>query len=222
VGPATEPAAAPRDEPPGPPNPEFALLASDDAIERAVASLNANGFEASVVATGGEARERVLKLMPAGAEVFDATSQTLQAIGLVDDIERSGRYQSVRVRLYTMDRAFYAREIRKLGAGPDYYIGSAHAVTEQGSIMVASFTGSQLGPLASGAGNVILVVGCQKVVADRDTGFRRIYEYACPLEDERLRRTSGIASGVSNVLVVNRVVAAGRITVILVKERLGF
>jgi hypothetical protein len=124
--------------------------------------------------------------------------------------------------MYTMDRAFYSREIRKLAAAPDYYVGSVHAVTEEGMLMVASFTGSQLGPLASGAGKVILVVGAQKVVVDREAGFRRIFEYAYPLEDERLRRTSGIGSGVSNILVINKVVAAERVSVILVMEKLGF
>jgi LUD domain len=204
------------------PNSEFAAIAPVSRIERTVAALIANGFEAAVAATGAEARQRVLELLPEGAEVFNATSQTLQAIGLVDDIERSGRYQPVRARMYTMDRDFYGREIRKLAAAPDYYVGSVHAVTEQGMLMVASFTGSQLGPLASGAGKVILVVGAQKVVVDREAGFRRIYEYAYPLEDERLRRTSGIGSGVSNILVINKVVAAERVSVILVQEKLGF
>jgi LUD domain len=204
------------------PNSEFAAIAPVSRIERTVAALIANGFEAAVAATGAEARERVLELLPEGAEVFNATSQTLQAIGLVDDIERSGRYQPVRARMYTMDRDFYGREIRKLAAAPDYYVGSVHAVTEQGMLMVASFTGSQLGPLASGAGKVILVVGAQKVVVDREAGFRRIYEYAYPLEDERLRGTSGIGSGVSNILVINKVVAAERVSVILVMEKLGF
>jgi hypothetical protein len=204
------------------PNSEFAAIAPVARIERTVAALIANGFEAAVAATGAEARQRVLELLPEGAEVFNATSQTLQAIGLVDDIEHSGRYQAMRARMYTMDRAFYAREIRKLAAAPDYYVGSVHAVTEEGMLIVASFTGSQLGPLASGAGKVILVVGAQKVVVDREAGFRRIFEYAYPLEDERLRRTSGIASGVSNILVINKVVAADRVSVILVMERLGF
>ena len=204
------------------PNAEFAAIAPVSRIERTVAALIANGFDAVVAATGAEARERVLELVPEGAEVFNATSQTLQAIGLVDDIEYSGRYQPMRARMYTMDRAFYAREIRKLAAAPDYYVGSAHAVTEEGMLMVASFTGSQLGPLVSGAGKVILVVGAQKVVVDREAGFRRIFEYAYPLEDERLRRTAGIGSGVSNILVINKVVAADRVSVIIVQERLGF
>jgi hypothetical protein len=101
-------------------------------------------------------------------------------------------------------------------------VGSVHAVTEQGSLLIASASGSQLGPLASGAGRVILVVGGQKVVPDLEAGLRRLQEYSYPLENERALRTYGVPSGVNNILVINRVLVRGRITVILVREALGF
>jgi hypothetical protein len=114
------------------------------------------------------------------------------------------------------------REMRTLAATPDYVVGSVHAVTEEGSLLIASASGSQLGPIVSGAGHVILVVGGQKVVADLKTGIRRLYEYSFPLEDERARRAYGVPSGVNNILIVNRVVTPDRVTAVLVKERLGF
>lgn len=43
-----------------------------------------------------------------------------------------------------------------------------------------------------------------------------------PLEDLRAREAYGIGSGINKVLIVNREVVPGRITVILVKEKLGF
>jgi len=97
-----------------------------------------------------------------------------------------------------------------------------HAVTEQGQVIVASMTGGQVGPYASGAGTVIWVVGAQKIVRDLEEGLRRIREYSYPLEDARAREAYGIASGINKVLIVNREVVPGRITVILVKEKLGF
>ena len=112
--------------------------------------------------------------------------------------------------------------MRQLSASPDWVVGSAHAVTAQGSLLIASASGSQLGPIASGAGHVILVIGAQKIVPDFDTGLRRIYEYCFPLEDLRARQAYGVESGVNNVLVVNKAVAPGRITAILVNEPLGF
>ncbi len=161
-------------------------------------------------------------LLPEGAEVFNNNSMTLQTIGVAEDIERSGRYRPIRLMLYQMDRELQEREMRKLAAAPDHVVGSAHALTEQGSLLVASASGSQLGPLASGAGSVILVVGGQKIVPDLETGLRRIREYCYPLENQRALKAYGVPSGVNNVLIINRVLAPARVTVILVNERLGF
>ena len=121
-----------------------------------------------------------------------------------------------------MDRQTQADEIRRLSAAPDVMLGSVHAVTETGSLVTASNSGSQLGPYAAGAGRVILVVGTQKIVSDLDEGLRRIDEYAFPLEDARAQAAYGIHSGVNKVLIINREIAPGRITVVLVDEVLGF
>ena len=201
---------------------DFSELASDERIASAAAALERNGVRAVVVATGGEARSLVRSLLVEGAEVFNNTSRTLETLGVAEDIERSGRYQSLRLRLYQMDREMQQHEMRMLAAAPEYVVGSVHAVTEDGSLLIASASGSQLGPLVSGAEHVILVIGGQKIVADLDTGLRRIYEYCLPLEDERARRAYGVPSGVNNILVINRVLAPGRVTAILVRERLGF
>lgn len=201
---------------------DFSELASDERIASAAAALERNGVRAVVVATGGEARSLVRSLLVEGAEVFNNTSRTLETIGVAEDIERSGRYQSLRLRLYQMDREMQRHEMRMLAAAPEYVVGSVHAVTENGALLIASASGSQLGPLVSGAEHVIFVIGGQKVVADLATGLRRIYEYCLPLEDERARRAYGVPSGVNNILVINRVLAPGRVIAILVRERLGF
>jgi hypothetical protein len=201
---------------------EFSELASDGDIESVAHALENNGVTAFVSESGNGARELVRSMLPEGAEVFNNTSQTLDAIGVADDIERSGRYQPLRLRLYQMDREMQGREMRTLAASPDYVVGSAHAVTQGGSLLIASASGSQLGPVASGAGHVILVIGGQKIVADLEAGVRRIYEYCFPLEDVRARRAYGVPSGVNNILIINKVVAPKRVTAILVKERLGF
>jgi hypothetical protein len=121
-----------------------------------------------------------------------------------------------------MDREMQHREMRTLAASPDYVVGSVHALTEGGSLLIASASGSQLGPLVSGAGQAILVIGAQKIVSDVATGLRRIYEYCYPLEDARARQAYGVPSGVNNILIINKVITPGRVTAIIVKERLGF
>jgi hypothetical protein len=175
-----------------------------------------------VVECAEEARKVVRSILPVGAEVYNNTSRTLEDTGVAEDIERSGLYQPLRPRLYQMDREMQGREMRQLAASPDWVVGSAHALTEEGSLLVASASGSQLGPIVSGAGHVILVVGAQKIVPDLDTGLRRINEYCFPLEDQRARLAYGVASGVNNVLIINKAVAPDRITAILVNQPLGF
>ena len=121
-----------------------------------------------------------------------------------------------------MDREMQGREMRQLAVAPDFVVGSAHAVTEEGSVLIASASGSQLGPLVSGAGHVILVIGGQKIVPDVGTGLRRIYEYCFPLEDRRAREAYGVPSGVNNILVINRAITPSRISAVFVRQSLGF
>jgi hypothetical protein len=201
---------------------EFSRLSSVERLDSVAQALNDNGFNAQSVETGAEARQIVASLLPVGAEVFNNTSRTLESIGVADDIERLGPYEPLRLRLFGMDREMQAREMRVLAAAPDYVVGSAHAVTEEGSLLIASASGSQLGPIVSGAAHVILVIGGQKVVADLEAGIRRIYEYSLPLEDRRARDAYGLPSGVNNILIMNKVVAPDRVTAILVHEVLGF
>ena len=204
------------------PNPEFSRLASDEQIERAVQALEANGIHALVAENGEEATRIFFELVPEGAEVFLGASVTLEKLGIRDEIDKSGRYDALRPKMFAMDRATQGREIRKLVGAPDYAAGSVHAVTEDGQVLIASNTGSQLGPYASGAGKVIWVVGAQKIVKDLNEGFRRIYEYDLPLETEHMRQLYNAPTNVNKVLVVNREIRPDRITMIIVKQELGF
>lgn len=204
-----------------PVNEEFARPAGAEALERAVEALRQHGIDARVVDDAAAARDLLLSLVPEGAEVGEGASMTLDQIGVTEAIEKSGRYDAVRPRTRSMDRATQMREIRKLGAAPDVQINSVAAVTEDGRMVVASMTGSQLGPIAFGAGRVILVVGAQKVVPDLAAGFRRVEEYSFPIEDAKIQEAFGRRSAVNKMLVLNAEVAPGRTTVILVREPVG-
>jgi len=163
-----------------------------------------------------------LDLVPAGAQVHNGASQSLEETGIADEIHNSGRYEPIHPRIWSMDRETQADEIRRLTSSPDVMLGSVHAVTETGSLVAASASGSQLGPYASGAGKVILVVGTQKIVSDLDEALRRIDEYVFPLEDARAEAAYGVHSAVNKVLIINREYMPGRITVVFVDEVLGF
>src|SRR5207244_12554095 len=149
---------------------------------------------------GPASRATVGSVLPVCAERYNNASATLETIGVAEDIERSGRYHPLRLRLYQMDREMQRDEMRSMAASPAYVVGSVHAVTEDGSLLIASASGSQLGPLASGAGHVIVVIGGQKIVPDLATGLRRIDEYCFPLEDRPAREAYGVPRCVHQVL----------------------
>jgi hypothetical protein len=200
----------------------FGTVADDASVKRATAALEANGITVLRAADPAQARRMVMDLIPEGAQVLHGASQSLEVAGIIDAVEKSGRYEHLRPRLRSMDRKTQADEIRRLGAAPDVMLGSVHAVTETGSLITASMGGSQLGPYASGAGRVILVVGTQKIVSDLEEGLRRVNDYAFLLEDARAQLAYGIHSAVNKVLIINREVVPGRITVVFVDQVLGF
>jgi hypothetical protein len=206
---------------PGPPNLDFERPAGRDRLERTAAALAARGFKSQVAASAADARELVLGAIPDGSEVHVALSETMREIGITEEIEQSGRFDSVRSRLNALDRETQDRERRKLGAAPDYILGSAHAVTDDGEIVVGSGSGSQLGAYAYAGGNVILVIGHQKLVGDLEEGLRRLREYSLPREFARMQTVGFPGSLLAKTLIIHQE-PTGRIQVILVPETLGF
>ena len=204
------------------PDREFTTLASDEQIERTAKALEARNIKTIIAENGEEAKRLFFELIPEGAEVFLGSSVTLETLGIKEQIDTSGKYDPLRPKMFAMDRATQGREIRKLGASPDYAAGSVHAVTEDGRVLIASNTGSQLGPYAYGAGKVIWVVGAQKIVKDLAEGLRRLQEYVYPLEEEHMQQLYKLSTGVNKILIVNKEIRPGRTTLIIVKEALGF
>ena len=200
----------------------FGTVADGARVTRTAAALEANGIRVLRAGNAAEAKQIVLDLIPDGAQVHSGASRSLDVAGISEEIEGSARYEAVRPHIFSLDRDTQADEIRRLSAAPDVMLGSAHAVTETGALLAASMSGSQLGPYASGAGRVILVVGTQKIVTDLDEGLRRIDEYSFPMEDARAQEAYGIHSAVNKVLIVNREIVPDRFTVVLVDEALGF
>lgn len=183
-------------------------------------ALAARGFDVAIARSGEEAREAVLDRTPGGAEVHTGSSVTLRDLGITAEVEESGRYLPVRPRTMAMDRFTQSADIRRLVSTPDVFLASAQAVTEDGRVLIASGSGSQIGPIASGAGRVILVVGAQKVVRDLDEAFRRLEDYVLPLEDVRAMAAYGRPASVNQTLVLHGG-GGGRIAVVLVAEPIG-
>jgi L-lactate utilization protein LutC len=201
----------------------FDTLPSQFVIDGTIAALRNNNIEAFLVNDKEEAARKVMELLPEGSEVMNMTSVTLDQIGISKEVQESGSFRSVRNELQKMDRKTEAQEMQKLGSAPAWVIGSVHAVTQDGHVLVASKTGSQIPAYAYGAGRVVWIVGAQKIVKDIDAGMRRIYEHTLPLESERAKAAYGVAgSSVNKMLIFNREATPGRVTMILVNEVLGY
>lgn len=200
----------------------YGVLADEKSIQNAIKSLSGNGIRALVAETATDAKNMVVEMLPKEAEVMTMTSVTLDTAGISKEINESGNYQSVREKFSSMNKEAQESEMQKLGAAPDWVIGSVHAVTEDGKVIIASATGSQLPAYAYGSNHVIWVVGAQKIVKDSAEGLKRIYEYVFPLESERAMKAYGVGSGVNKLLTISKEVSPGRITMIIVKEKLGF
>src|ERR1700686_1997590 len=158
------------------PKSRFGELATEEQLTAAVAALEQNGISTTVVRDRAEAVRTVLALIPPGAEVLDSTSQTLVALGLNETLADPSRFHNIRSELMRMRQANETDSLRKLGASPDVIVGSVHAITERGQVVIASASGSQLAPYVFGAGKVIWVAGTQKIVPDLDAAFQRVQE----------------------------------------------
>ncbi|MDE2025668.1 MAG: LUD domain-containing protein [Patescibacteria group bacterium] len=204
----------------------WTTIPTDEVIAQVVEKLNTNNFSTVVVETGEQAKKKVLEMIPEGAEVLVNTSITLETIGVMDEIDNSGKYNSVRKKYMALDHKTQADEIRKLRSVQDIALGSVHAVTKSGQLMIASNSGSQLPGEVFAAKQVFFVIGAQKIVSDIQEGEKRIFEHSLPLETVRARKAYGLPdtwnSFPSKILIYNREPVAGRVHVIIVKEVLGY
>jgi hypothetical protein len=196
----------------------------DEVINQTVEALETNGFIVTVVNTKEEAKSRFFELVPQGSEVFTNTSTTLEVLGIEKEINESGKFVSLHNKVSSMPTETPAqkREKKMVGSVPEYAVGSVHAVTLDGRVMMASGSGSQIPGYAYGADHIVWIIGAQKLVRDVDEGLKRIYEYCLPLEDERAKKAYGKGSAVRKILIFNIENRKKRTHAIIVKEVLGF
>jgi hypothetical protein len=199
----------------------FTALPDDRTVAATVVALEEHGFSVEVVNDFDAARDAVLARIPRGSSVMTNTSVTLQETGIADAINDGGEYESARKKMFALDFATQAQEMKAIGGQPDYALGSVHAVTHDGTLVIASASGSQLASYAWGATNVIFVVGAQKLVPDLEAAHERIYSHSLILEDARAYAAYGQNSFVGKVLEIHQEMP-GRIHVVLVRQLVGF
>jgi acyl-CoA hydrolase len=200
----------------------FTTLPDEHALAATVVALEEHGFSAEVVADLDAARQAVLARIPDGSTVMTNTSVTLAETGIADLINAGGgRWESARNKMLALDFATQAEQMKAIGGQPDYALGSVHAITADGTLVIASASGSQLASYAWGAANVILVVGAQKLVPTLEAAHQRIYQYSLPLEDARAMAAYGQHSQVGKILEIHQELP-GRIHIVLIRQQVGF
>jgi hypothetical protein len=199
----------------------FTTLPDQQTLASAVTALEEHGFSVEVVDDLDAARESVLARIPHGSSVMTNTSVTLQETGIADAINDGGPYDSARNKMFALDFATQAQEMKAIGGQPDYALGSVHAVTHDGTLVIASASGSQLASYAWGAANVIFVVGAQKLVPTLEAAHQRIYEHSLVLEDARAIAAYGQHSSVGKILEIHQELP-GRIHIVLIRQVVGF
>jgi hypothetical protein len=198
----------------------YAEPADRAVLEKTADALRLRGVDARIIAAD-QARGVVDELIPDGVTVYATTSRTLDELGISDDVRAASRYHTTRTHTETLDPATQMREFRRHVSTMDMVIGSVHAITEDGRVVIASASGSQLASYAFGADQVVWVVGAQKIVPDLNTAFDRIEKHSLPLESERLQEVYGMPSAIGKELVIHSE-RPGRITVLLLDTAIGF
>ena len=198
----------------------FTSLPDDQALAATVVALEEHGFSVEVVDDRDAARAAVLARIPAGSSVMTNTSVTLDQTGIADAIN-GGPYESARNKMLALDFATQAQQIKAIRGQPDYALGSVHAITRDGTLVIASASGSQLASYAWGAANVIFVAGAQKLVPTLQAAHERIYQHSLKLEDARAQAAYGQHSQVGKILEIHQELP-GRIHVVLIRQPIGF
>jgi hypothetical protein len=199
----------------------FTELPDDQTLAATVVALEEHGFGVEVVDDLDDAREAVLALIPEGSSVMTNTSVTLEETGIAEAINDGGPYGSARNKMMALDYATQLPEMKAVAGMADYALGSVHAVTLEGTLVIASASGSQLAAYAWGAASVIFVVGAQKLVPDLEAAHERIVEHSLKLEDARAYAAYGQNSRIGKILEIHQE-DPGRIHVVLIRQLVGF
>jgi L-lactate utilization protein LutB len=197
--------------------------ADDETVEETVTNLEERGFDVIVVDDADAALEAVRSQIPAGASVMNGHSTTLEEIGF-DEYLSDGdhEWESIPDQIWSIDDDAERQTARRESQTADYFLGGINAVAQTGELVAADLSGSRIGAYPFAAGNVVIVTGTNKIVPTLSDAFDRLESVAYPLENERAQEAYGVESAIAKQLVYRRETEAGRTTVVLVREQLGY
>lgn len=203
----------------------YNTLASSESINATIANLATHNITGVMVNTKEDALAKIKEMIPSGASVMNGSSTTLEEIGYIDHL-KSGEHPWNNLHEAIVKETDPAKQssLRQSAAHADYYLGSVHAISETGDLVIASNTGSQLPNIVFTSKNLIFVVGTQKVVKNLEDGLKRLEEYVVPLEDKRSLAAYGAPTSVNKIVIFRgeSPYMGRKVTVIIVGESLGY
>jgi hypothetical protein len=208
---------------------------SAEARQRLAAALASRGMSLVQVRDGAEGLAYLLARIPAGARVMNGGSDTLERIGFLQALG-SGRYDWLRPGIAAIQDREERTRVRRQATTADWLVGGINALTMAGEIVNVDGSGNRLAGYAFGAGKVILVAGVNKIVPDLAAAIERIRNTAALQECRKLELATpcavtgrcdndacrGPERQCGKILIIENEKIAGRITLVLIDEPLGF
>ena len=204
---------------------DYTTLASDTTLATLSKNLEERNMHAHIVETKTEALEKLRELIPAGARIHNGSSTTLAEIGFIDLLKsKSHPWENLHEKALEESDPVKRKELQDKAHFADFYLGSVHALSETGELVIASASGSQLPSIVHTAKNLIFVVGTQKITPSLEAALTRVRDHVVPLEDTRMKNTGGHEKVNKKILIIEKepTFMGRNVHIVLVKEKLGF
>ena len=202
---------------------KWSAIPDKDVIDKTIHAVEKRGIKVISVADGKEALSLLKTIIPRGAEVMNGSSTTLIEIGYEEYISQGqSDWNLVHTRITAENDDRRRADLRRKSVTAEYFLSSANAVASTGEIIACDASGSRVGAWPFAAGHLILVVGINKIVPTLEEGLNRVRLYAFPLENVRAMKVYGTPSVIGKCVILAHEKNEGRVTLILVRESLGY
>lgn len=203
----------------------YETVATAESVTKTISALGERGVAGMLVANRTEALEKIKSLIPKDASVMNGSSRTLEEVGFIDYLKSGDHgWKNLHEEILAEKDPVKQTMLRRQSVLSDYYLGSVHAASETGELVIASNSGSQLPHIVFTSPNLIFVVGTQKIVPNLDAALVRVRERVLPLEDKRMKDVGMGGSAISKMVLFEREPAfmGRKVYVIFIHEKLGF
>ncbi len=202
---------------------EWTETPSQATIDKTVEALRRRGFNVIVLENKAQALQKLKDLLPAGAEVMTGSSTSLYQVGFMDYyLSGKNPWKCLGPEVYNEKDPVKQQVLRRKSDAAEYFLGSVNALAETGELVACDKSGSRVSAYPFAAKKVILVVGYQKITADLQEAMRRVREFVFSLENERAKKAYGVGTQFGKWVIIENEIQKDRITILLVKEPLGF